>query len=167
MQDLLSTLVPLGRRLGLPTAPHLSASLDLAIGVGLLAGAALIRWRPRRHHEPRRVALAPGAAYGFGLFSMATNFTTLALVVPAAKDISTDNPGLPGTVAAALALVALACLPAWGPVALVGAAPTTADRVLDWLQRQIEQHGRLVLELIFLAAGLYLLLRGTLELSRL
>ena len=64
-------------------------------------------------------------------------------------------------------LVALACLPAWGPIALVEAAPTAADRVLDGLQRQIEQHGRLVLELIFLAAGTYLLLRGVVDLSRL
>ncbi len=162
-----AAVLAMGRSLSLPAAPHLDATLDLWIGAGLLVLAGALHRGPRGHRERRRAALAPPAAYAFGLFSMATNFTTLALVVPATKDVASAHLGAAATVLAASLPVALACLPAWGPVALVGAAPAVADRVLGWLERQIERCGRLALEIILAGAGVFLLLRGVYGLSRL
>ena len=72
---IVGALVLFGRAIAPPTEPRLDATLDLVVG----------------------------AALPFGVFSMATNFTTLALLVPAAKEISSSE----SSPAARLVLVAL------------------------------------------------------------
>jgi len=160
---LVGGIVVLGRSLSLPRAPHLSASLDLLLGAVLLALALGLRhWRAvdRTPSERTRRRMSPPAAYAFGLFSMGTNVTTLALVVPAAKEIGTSAVAVwEGIVAAAL-LVTVACVPAWGPVALVSVAPETAGTLLDRVDRLIHRHGRRLVVLLVAAAGGFLLVRG-------
>jgi hypothetical protein len=157
----------LGRSLALPHAPHLDARLDLVVGALLLALAAVVwRWHPRGHQHDRHEhkQLSPPAALGFGIFAMATNFTTLALLFGAAKEIAADQvPVWEGVLAAAL-LVALGCLPAWGPVALDTALPEAADRLLGRLERVITEHGRTLVALLIGAAGLFFLGRGIIHL---
>lgn len=159
-----------GRSVALPQAPRLDATLDLTIG-GLLLGLAVLvarwpRWHPTRQRERRRspAQLAPPAVFAFGLFSMATNVTTLALVVPAAKEIAAESVPPWGTAVAAATLVTLASLPAWAPVALVAAVPETAHRLLDSVQRAIHRHGRLLVAGVITAAGLFLVVRGVVRL---
>jgi hypothetical protein len=95
---------------------------------------------------------------------MVTNVTTLALVVPAAKEIASENlPPWDSGIAAAM-LVALATLPAWAPVALAAAAPDPAHRLLTALQRGIHRHGRLLVLALLTAAGLFLVVRGVFRL---
>lgn len=166
---LVGAVLLLGRSIALPRAPRLDASLDLTIGGLLLVLAAVVaRWhRHPGHQEVRRhspAGLAPPAAFAFGLFSMATNVTTLALVVPAAKEIAAE--GLPAweSLVAALALVALAALPAWAPVALVAAAPEAAHRLLEALQRVIRRHGRTLVVVLIAAVGAFLVVRGIVRL---
>jgi len=147
-----------------------AATIDLAIGGLLLALAVVVarwpRWHPARQQEHRRspAHLTPPAAFAFGLFSMATNVTTLALVVPAAKEIAAESVPAWGTVVAATILVALATLPAWAPVALAATAPGTAHRLLDALQQAIHRHGRLIVAGVITAAGLFLVVRGIVRL---
>ena len=77
---LIAAVVTLGGSLALPHAPTLSAGLDVVLGLTLLAVAVLVhlrRPRPRRRKNTR----GSQAAFGFGVFSMATNFTTLPLVI--------------------------------------------------------------------------------------
>jgi len=161
-------VVVLGQSLELPAAPHLNASLDLLVGGLLLALAVALRlWRRPGHggHGRTRQRMNPPAAYAFGAFSMATNVTTLALVVPAAKEIAaSDLAAWEGVVAAAL-LVAVACVPAWGPVALVSVAPGTAGRLLARVERLIRRHGRLAAVVLVAAAGLFLLARGVVRMA--
>lgn len=156
-----------GQSLSLPRTPHLDASLDLCIGGLLLALAVVLRlWRPRERVTDRRSheGMRPLAAFAFGVFSMATNVTTLALVVPAGKEIAASHVrGWEGIIAAAL-LVALACLPAWGPVALDSAAPATAGSFLDKLARLISRHGQLLVVILIAAAGIFLVIRGIVRL---
>jgi hypothetical protein len=163
-------IVALGQSLALPATPHLNASLDLLVGVLLLALAVALRfWRPRSHPAERRTRerMSPPAAYAFGVFSMATNITTLALVVPAAKEIAAGHVAAwEGAVAAAL-LVAVACVPAWGPVALVSVAPGTAGGLLDRFETLIQRHGRLMVVLLIAAAGAFLVVRGIARLAAL
>lgn len=156
-----------GQSLSLPKAPHLDASLDLLIGGLLLALALALHLRHPRHHAARRRSdhrMKPPEAFAFGVFSMATNATTLALVVPAAKEIAASHVTEWEGIATATLLVTVACLPAWGPVALTSVAPVTACRFLNWLEQLIHRLGHLLVILLIAAAGAFLLLRGLLRL---
>ena len=157
-----------GYSLALPSAPRLDASLDLLTGGAMLALAAAVRlWRPHQHHERRRHPqgrLTPPTAFAFGLFSMATNLTTLALVVAAAKEIAAEGLPVWDSLPVAALLVALACLPAWAPVVLNATAPVTAHRLLDRLQRAIHRHGRVLVIWLITAAGVFLVARGLVRL---
>ena len=137
------------------------------IGALLVAFALAIRWRqPREHKEHRaRREIGPGEALGFGVFSMATNFTTLALVVPAAKEIASSDLELAGRAVVIAVLVMLASMPAWLPVALTAVAPGAAERGLLAIGDLIERRGRLLMVLVFAGLGLLLVVRGILRLS--
>lgn len=160
-----AVVVSVGQSLSLPQAPRLSASLDLLVGAVLVALAALLRLGHRHPPRPRRWRdLSPVGALGFGAFSMATNVTSLALVVPAAKDIAASRQPDLVVVVAAVLLVVVVCLPAWAPVALTAVAPGPAGRVLDRLHAVIERHGRTLVVALVAAGGGYLLLRGVVRL---
>ena len=165
---LVGGIVLLGQSLALPAAPHLDASLDLVVGGLLVALALVLRrcWNTERSAQQRvRQRMSWPAAYAFGVFSMATNITTLALVVPASKEIAASPvAGWEGVLAAGL-LVAIACLPAWGPLALAWAAPGTAGTLLDRLDRLIHRHGRQMVIVLVAAAGAFLLVRGVVRLA--
>ncbi|MGH3314518.1 MAG: GAP family protein [Nocardioidaceae bacterium] len=164
---LVDAILILGRSLSLPRAPHLDASLDLAIGGLLLVLAvALHLWRSPDRDTERRLhqRMSLPAAFAFGIFSMATNVTTIALVVPAAKEIAASHLAIWESLLAATLLVIAACLPAWGPVALEAAAPQTAGRFLDRLETFISRHGRQLVVLLIVAAGGYLVVRGVVRL---
>ncbi|MBX5442224.1 MAG: GAP family protein [Solirubrobacteraceae bacterium] len=156
-------VVLFGRAIRLPSEPHLSDSLDLVVGAGLLVGAALVVAAARRPPRPKREhrrRFGTTAALPFGVFSMATNFTTLALVVPPAKEISSLGHGLAEAVVLGVVLVALAGLPAWLPVVLTRLAPTAGARVLGLIGDLIARYGRAAVVVVLVGAGVYLVVRG-------
>ena len=158
-----SVLVLLGRGISLPTEPHLDATLDIVIGGALLGFAVILRRRPPRPHTERAPRERnPRRALGFGVFSMATNLTTLALVTPAAKEIAASGLVLAGRAVAVAVLVGLASLPAWLPVTLTAAAPGSATRGLTAVGDVIQHHGRRLSELFVAGLGLLLVVRGML-----
>lgn len=162
-----SVLVLFGRAISLPQEPHLDATLDIVIGALLVVFALAIRWRRPREHKVHRAArreMGPGEALGFGVFSMATNFTTLALVVPAAKEIASSDLELGGRAVVIAVLVMLASMPAWLPVALTAVAPGAAERGLLAIGDLIERRGRLLTVLFLAGLGLLLVVRGILRL---
>ena len=157
----------LGRSLRLPTAPHLDASADVVLGLGLL----LVAWfvhrqrsrRPPTEARPRR-AMTPPVALGFGVVSMATNVTTLAIVVVAVKEVTaTGDPVLDRAPALAL-LVVLASIPAWLPV-LLTLLPERAGRLLVTVNEVVSRHGRQVVVVLLLALGAFLVVRGVVHLA--
>ena len=155
-----------GRSISLPQEPHLDATLDLVLGTLLLALAAVVR-RSRPHERrshPARAELGPRAALAFGVAAMATNVTTLALVVPAAKEIAASDLAAPGRALAVVVLVVLASAPAWVPVALAVVAPGPAERGLRAVADLIARRGRLLTVWLLVAFGLLLDLRGVLRL---
>ena len=88
-------IVLFGRAVSLPTRPHLDATLDLVLGLVLVNVAVVVvvsgrRGSPSRKGEHRNASGSrkARAAFAFGVFAMATNVTTLALIAPAAKEIS-------------------------------------------------------------------------------
>ena len=154
-----------GRTLRLPTAPHLDAGADIVLGVALLAVARLVhrhRSRGPRDERPHR-AMTPPVALGFGVVSMATNVTTLAIVVVAVKEVTASgDPALDRVPALAL-LVVLASAPAWLPV-LVTLLPGSAGRVLVAVNL-VSRHGRQVIVVLLVALGAFLVVRGTVHLA--
>jgi hypothetical protein len=161
-----SVLVVFGRAISLPQEPHLDATLDIVIGAVLMVFALAIRWhRPRQPNTDRgRRGMRPGEALGFGVFSMATNFTTLALSVPAAKEIASSDVDLVGRAVLIAVLVVLASTPAWLPIILRAVAPGAAVRGLVALSDVIEHRGRLLTVLVVGGLGLFLVVRGILRL---
>lgn len=168
LSALVGVVVTAGQSLSLPQAPRLDASLDLVVGLVLLA-LALVLWgwkrdRPARAKPPRD-EMSLSRAFGFGAVSMATNVTSLALVVPAAKEIASSDLALGWCVVAAALLVAVVCLPAWAPVAATALAPAVAERLLTRLHDLIDQHGRALVVLLVAGAGTFLVLRGVVRLA--
>lgn len=157
----LGVLVLWGHTISLPKRPTLSASMDIVAGVVLVLIAVAIQVRqPARSKKPTRTEMGPRAAFGFGVFSMATNFTSLAVLVPAAKDVAADVANVFGRVALIAVLVVLATMPAWVPLAATGVAAGTAKRGLDWLSNLISQNGRRIAVILIAALGVVLIARG-------
>jgi hypothetical protein len=164
-------VVLFGAALSLPSEPRLDASLDLALGaiLVLLAGVGY-RWvrlhPPARHHQrPSKASRRRRAALPFGAFAMATNFTTLALVLPAAKEIASADLEVVGKAVLALVLVGLASAPAWLPVVLTRVAPAAGQRILDATARLIAHHGWQTIVALLSFAGLFFAARGLVRLS--
>ena len=167
-------IVLFGRAISLPTEPHLDATLDLVVGLVLVNVAVLVfvsgRRRGRspsrkggddRDASRSRPALA---AFAFGVFAMATNVTTLALIAPAAKEISRTDVEIAATTVLVLVLVGLVCMPAWVPVALTRVAPGPSQRGLAAVRDQIARRGRGFTVGLLSAAGLFFIGRGLIRL---
>jgi hypothetical protein len=159
-------LILFGRSISLPKTPHLDATLDVVIGVALLALALFLRLRhpKERTEKPPRGPMNARAAYIFGTVSMATNFTTLALIIPASKEIAASHVDLLERFIVALVLVLLASIPAWLPLALTALAPGPAMKGLNAFGDFIQRSGRLATVILVALVGLFLLVRGILRL---
>ena len=168
-------IVLFGRAISLPTKPHLDASLDLVLGLVLVNLAVLVLVLGRRRGESpsrkggddRRRASGSRqarAAFAFGVFAMATNVTTLALIAPAAKEISTADIEIAAEAVLILVLVGLVSMPAWVPVALTRVAPGPSRRGLAGVSEQIARHGRGFTVGLLSAAGLFFIGRGLIRL---
>ena len=115
--------------------------------------------------DPGASASRPAAAaFAFGVFAMATNFTTLALIAPAAKEISRTDAEIAAATVLVLVLVGLVSMPAWVPVALTRVAPGPSQRGLAALRDQIARRGRGVTVGLLSAAGLFFVGRGLIRL---
>jgi hypothetical protein len=164
-------VVLFGAALSLPSAPRLDASLDLVLGAILIFLAGLgyvwVRLHPRVGHDQRasKESRRRRAAFPFGAFSMATNFTTLALVLPAAKEIASADLKVVEKAVLAFVLVGLASAPAWVPVALTRVAPGAGQRILDAIGRLIARYGRQAIGALLSSAGLFFVARGLIRLS--
>jgi hypothetical protein len=161
----LSALVVWGQAISLPTRPTLSATMDVIVGGFLVLVAVIIQRRhPKEHQErPARAEMGPVSALGFGVFSMATNFTSLAILLPAAKDITAGSLSALERIALVAIVVVLATVPAWVPIAMTRAAPDTAERVLTSLGNVVTRDGRRVAVILIAVLGLVLVGRGVLH----
>ena len=167
-------IVLFGRALSLPTEPHLDATLDLVLGLVLVNVAVLVLVSGRRRDgsPSRKGGDDPGAsgshqaraAFAFGVFAMATNFTTLALIAPAAKEISRTDAEIAAATVLVLVLVGLVSMPAWVPVALTRVAPGPSQRGLAAVRDQIARRGRGFTVGLLSAAGLFFIGRGLIRL---
>ncbi len=167
-------IVLFGRAISLPTEPNLDATLDLVLGLVLVNVAVLVFVSGRRRgespsHKSRDDPGASGsrrarAAFAFGVFAMATNVTTLALIAPASKEISRADVAIAAEAVLVIVLVGLVSMPAWVPLVLTRVAPDPSQRGLAAVRDQISRHGRTVTVGILSAAGLFFIGRGLMRL---
>jgi threonine/homoserine/homoserine lactone efflux protein len=163
-------IVLFGRAISLPTEPHLDATLDLVLGLVLVNVAVLVLVSGRRRGgSPSRKggddrgasgSRQARAAFPFGVFAMATNVTTLALIAPAAKEISRADAGIAAEAVLVVVLVGLVSMPAWVPVVLTRFAPGPSQRGLAAVGDQIARRGRGFTVGLLSAAGLFFIGRG-------
>lgn len=157
-------LVAWGHAISIPKRPTLSASMDIVAGVILvLLALGIHRRQPGQPERPARTELSPTAALGFGVFSMATNFSSLAILLPAAKDVAAGAPNVIGRISLVAVLVVLATIPTWVPIAATRVAPGPAERALSWLGDLISQRGRSIAVILIAALGIVLIGRGGLR----
>ena len=164
-------IVLFGRAISLPTEPHLDATLDVVLGLVLVNVAVLVLVSGRRRRGGSPSSKGGGdrgasgsrqarAAFPFGVFAMATNLTTLALIAPAAKEISRVDVEIAAEAVLVLVLVGLASMPAWVPVALTRVAPGPSQRGLAGVRDQIARRGRGFTVGLLSATGLFFIGRG-------
>lgn len=163
----IAVLVLFGRSISLPKTPHLDAQLDVVVGALLLALAGFLRFRESeaKEQKPPRGEMSPRGAFSFGCFAMATNFTTLALMVPAAKEVAASQEDIAGRAVAALVLIALASIPAWLPLALTALVPGAADRILGRMNDLTSRHGKQIGVWLLTIVGAYFAARGIVRLA--
>lgn len=123
----------------------LSGYIDLGFSVLLLALAAFtFSRRNHPHKEHHDSSKEPGARlsrfYAIGAAIMLLNFTTLAVFLPALKEIAIDKVSEADRIAALVVVDVIVLTPAWLPVLLYLVSPRLARKVLDPLNDLLLRH---------------------------
>ncbi|MFM9126102.1 MAG: GAP family protein [Solirubrobacterales bacterium] len=123
----------------------LSGYVDLGFAVLLLALAGLTFARRNHHREKHHdSARQPGARlprfYALGLLIMIFNFTTLAVFLPALKEIAIDKVSDADRLTALIVVDVIVLTPAWLPVLLYLISPRMARKVLNPLNDFLTRH---------------------------
>lgn len=153
-----------------PRHKTLDGVIDLVAAVALayLAYRALQPTSTPQEQQAARAERAPGGparyvALGVGI--MLVNFSTLALFVPAMKDIARARAvGTLGEILAVAFVIVIVLIPAWVPVALRAAFPAQAVRILKPLGVWMHDHQRALGGWVSAVFAGYLAIRGVLEL---
>ena len=162
---LLAAVLAIGANLELPRAPRLSGRVDVTVGALLLVLAVVGARRPhpvtKRPDTPHERG-GFGRSYAFGLFAMATNVTTLPMVIAAGKDVVAHGSDGAVVLLGMSVILVGACLPAWAPLVLAQVPGGSA--LLDRLPHLIAANGRRIVILAITAAGVFCLVKGVLQL---
>lgn len=146
--------------------PHPLEDTIVGFGGATLLGWLLLRsWNSRGHDRGPGVlgklsGAKAGAFFGFGLLIMATNVSTLILVLPAVRLITHAHVSPLDQFIALGMLTVFGLLPALGPAVLVSALGTRGARLSASLNAFVGAHGdqlTIGLEAVFFA---YFLFKG-------
>ena len=144
-----------------------SAVIDITLGVVLLLLLAREHWAPATNTEKAqadKAATDPGVAplkyAGLGVALTVSNFTTLALFLPALKEIGISRQPRINELIAGAVLVIIATVTAWGPLFLTLIAPRPAERILGAINRFTTTYKHQIVQVVLLVFGVYLLVKG-------
>ena len=139
--------------------------VDLALAAVLIALAILTAVRRPRPASGREQALlksrwaGPGVI-GLGVLMMATNVSTLVLVIAGGRDVAADHSPLLWRALAAGLLCCGALLPVLLPLLWRIASPVRAQHGLAAIERTFRRHSRAITIVVCGATAVYLVLRG-------
>ena len=144
-----------------------SAVIDITLGVVLLLLLAREHWAPAQDTEKTQAAKAavePGVAplryVGLGIALTISNFTTLALFLPALKEIGISRQPRINELIAGAMLVIIATVTSWGPLLLSVIAPRPAESILSAINRFTTTYKQQIVQVVLLVFGVYLLVKG-------
>jgi len=165
-------LIAVLRRVGLSTPREHTPRYGLRLGLGilLLAAGAFVARRKPRHPDPeqarpglvsRMVANpAPLSAFLVGLLLFAPGVTFLAAV----QVIATARASVELTAVAVIIVVVINVLLVWLPIVLHLIAPGATSRRLTTFNTWLRGHGHAVLVVVLIAAGVIMVVNGSLGL---
>lgn len=139
--------------------------VDLALGALLLAFAVvLIVRRPKPRKDSTNRLLSSRWVWlgvlGLGLFMMATNLSTLVLLLAGSHVVHSSHAGGTAALLGYGILVVGALLPILLPLCWALISPASASRVLGGFSAVIAKHSRVIGIVVCLLTAAYLLLRG-------
>ena len=144
-----------------------AAAIDSVLGLILI----LFGFRNALHHpaaedaETENANEADSAAHlgryaALGVVMMLSNFTTLALFLPADKEIAISKLPLGDHLAALALLIVFATATAWVPLLAVSLVPGPAGRALAGVNRFVHTYRRQISVVVCFGFGIYLLTKG-------
>lgn len=137
-----------------------SAGIDLAFGLALILFGLHTLLTPAPDRPPRPRSFRVGSAFALGVVVMATNFSSLLLVMPALKEVTQSRQPFGPKAVAVLVIVLFTMLPALVPIGFALAAPGAADRVLGAVRTFVQRHSRAIGMVISMVFGVYLSVKG-------
>lgn len=144
----------------------IKGTIDAAIGVLFLVLVLkmLLRAPDPNAPPPRWMAgidsIGTGKALFFGVFSMATNVTSLPLYISGLKEIVTANIGTAGSIIVLALFMLLVVMELLVPIVVYAASPRRAGAILGATRRWLEKNNRVISILVFGVFGVLLLTRG-------
>ena len=141
-----------------------SAAVDALLGLILILFGIRAALKPSVSEEQQegdhRRGLQPARYAMLGVVMMLSNFTTLALFLPADKDIAISHASDSARALAFVVLVVLATVTAWLPLLMTSVFPATAAAVLGSINRFTTGYSRQIRAIICFGFGTYLLYKG-------
>jgi Sap-like sulfolipid-1-addressing protein len=140
----------------------LFAWLDVVLGVGMLAFAAVTWTRRASGADPSRLLgrVSPAAFFGVGAIFMITDTSALVALAPLLREVAVAHVSAAERTIALVTTWIVVILPIAGPVLIYLLAPRGAQRALAAIRRWLDRYGYLVAVAVFGAIGVYLLVRG-------
>jgi len=144
-----------------------SLMVDITLGVVLILLAVREHFTPAKDTErdqaddaSKSKGLAIPRYALLGVVMTITNFTTLALFLPALKVIGVSHSPSSDKLVAEIFLVIVATITAWLPLLLTAVAPKPAARILGGINQFTTTYKHQIVEGVFLIFGIYLLVKG-------
>jgi len=136
-------------------------------------GIVLVLLAIREHFQPAKdtekddaanaakgTGLSPLRYVSLGVVMTATNFTTLALFIPALHEIAISTASSSDRVIAGIILVVMATLTAWLPLLATVVAPGPAARALSAIHDFTTKYKHQIVEVVLLVFGVYMIIKG-------
>lgn len=148
-----------------PSANAAAAAVDTALGLILVIFGIRAMLRPAPE-APAKEESKPDSGpqtvrfFLLGVVLMLSNFTTLALFLPADKEIVIATVPAGDKAIVLAGLIVVATVTAWLPLLLTVTVPRLAAPVLAALDRFTTVHRKAITVVVCLAFGAYLLVKG-------
>lgn len=141
-----------------------AAAVDSALGLILLIFGVRAMLRPAPEKPQQDAAPDAGRQLGrymlLGVVIMLSNFTTLALYLPADKEIAISDVDRVDKALVFAGLTIVATVTAWLPLLLVTVAPRPSRPILDAVNRFVTDKRKPITVAVCFAFGVYLLVKG-------